>query len=122
MAHVHADRGQDAATRGSDDALALLEAVHAALCALLAEMMGAACGCPPPRSHASFLAVGGSEAQAAELAQMVNALFGLDLPADIIMRSPTPDALARTIAIAWFDGDGTAADLIELIEAIVDAE
>jgi hypothetical protein len=122
MAHVHADREQDAARRGSDDALVLLDTVHEALCRVVAEMMGAARGCPPLRSHASFLAVGGSEAQAAELAQMVNALFTLDLPADAIMRSPTPDALARTIASAWFDGDGTAGDLIELIEAITDAE
>jgi hypothetical protein len=122
MAFVHADRGQDAAARGSDDALLLLDTVHVALSEVVAEMMGAACGRPPPHSHASFPAIGGSEAQAAELAQMVNALFGLDLPADIIMRSPTPDALARTIAGAWFDGAGTAADLIELIEAIADAE
>ncbi|MEA2454301.1 MAG: hypothetical protein QOI45_563 [Thermoleophilaceae bacterium] len=114
MAYVHADR--------EPDALAVLDSLHEALGEVVAEMMGAARGCPPPRSHASFLALGGSEAQAAELAQMVNALFGLSLPDDIIMRSPTPDALARTIASAWFDGNGTAADLRELIEAIADAE
>jgi hypothetical protein len=121
MAFVHADREPDAAP-DSDDALVLLDTVHEALCEVVAEMMGAARGCPPPRSHASFIALGGSEAQAAELAQMVNALFALDLPDDVIMRSPTPDALARTIATAWFDGAGTAADLLELIGAIADAE
>ncbi len=121
MAYVHADRGPDTAP-GSDDALVLLDTVHETLCGLVAEMMGAAGGCPPPREHLSFLAVGGTEAQAAELAQMVNALFALNLPADVLLRSPTPDALARTIAAAWFDGHGTAADLIELLGAIADAE
>jgi hypothetical protein len=122
MAFGDAGRGREAAPRAADDALVVLDTVHVALCGLVAEMMGAARGCPAPRSHASFLAIGGSEAEAAELAQMVNALFGLSLPADAVMRSPTPDALARTIASAWFDGDGSAADLIELIEAIADAQ
>ena len=107
---------------GSTDALGLLETVHDALCELVAGMMGATRGSPPPRAHLSFFALGGTEPQAAELAQMVNALFGLTLPADIILRSPTPDALARTIETAWFDGEGTAADLLDLIGAIADAE
>jgi hypothetical protein len=120
MAFVHADSEPDAAP-DSDDALVLLDSVHEELCAVVAGMMGAARGCPPPRSHASFLAMGGSETEAAELAQMVNALFTLDLPADVILRSPTPDALARTIGTAWFDGGGKSADLRELIAAIADA-
>ena len=102
--------------------MAVVDSVHASLCEVVAEMMSAACGRAFPRSHLSFLALGGTETQAAELAQMVNALFGLSLPPDTIMRSPTPDALARTIAIAWFDGGGTAAGLLELIDALADAE
>ncbi|MEA2333165.1 MAG: hypothetical protein QOH58_3303 [Thermoleophilaceae bacterium] len=118
---VRADRGSRAAS-APDDALALLDTVHEALCGLVAGMMGAACGYAPPRPHLSFLAIGGTDSQAAELSQMVNAVFGLDLPPDIILRSPTPDALARTIAVAWFDADGTAVDLMDLIAAIADAE
>ena len=53
---------------------------------------------------------------------MVNALFGLDLPADTLMRSPTPDALARTIEIGWYEGGGTAAALIDLVQTLADAE
>jgi hypothetical protein len=102
--------------------MAVAGTAHEGLCGVVAEMMGAACDRPVPRAHLSFFALGGTDAQAAELAQMVNALFGLDLPADIILRSPTPDALARAIEIAWFDGDGTAADLLDLIGAIADAE
>lgn len=103
-------------------ALALLDTVHDELSGLVAGMMGAACGYAPPRPHLSFLAIGGTAEQGAELTQTVNAVFGLDLPADIIMRSPTPDALARTIAVAWFEADGSVADLVELIAAIADAE
>lgn len=121
MAFVHADREPDTAP-DSDDALVPLDSVHEELCAVVAGMMGAARGGPPPRSHASFLAMGGTETEAAELAQMMNALFTLDLPADVILRSPTPDALSRTIATAWFDGGGTAAHLLQLIAAIADAE
>ena len=102
--------------------LALLDTVHDELCGLVAGMMGAACGDAPPRPHLSFLAIGGTEEQAAELTRSVNAVFGLSLPADTIRRSPTPDALARTIAVAWFAADGSAADLIDLIAAIADAE
>jgi hypothetical protein len=121
MGFAHADRDPHAG-RGSDDALVLVDDLHGPLRALVADMMGAARGCPPPRSHASFLALGASEAEAVELARTMNALFALSLPDDVIMRSPTPDALARTIAIAWFDGKGTASDLLELIEAIAEAE
>ena len=72
----------------------------------------------PRAHHVSFLALGGGEAEALELAQAINALFGLDLPADTVMRSPTPDALARTIEYSW---PGSAADLVALIAAIADA-
>jgi Phosphopantetheine attachment site len=98
--------------------MALVETVHSRLCELVGEMMEEVCGRAIPRAHLSFLALGASEDQAAELTQMVNALFGLDLPADTALRSPTPDALARTIEIAWH---GSAADLVELIDAIADA-
>jgi hypothetical protein len=95
-----------------------VDTVHARLSELVAEMMEVACGRPVPRAHLSFLALGATEDQAAELTQMVNALFGLDLPADAALRSPTPDALARTIETAF---NGSAGELIDLVEAIADA-
>jgi phosphopantetheine binding protein len=98
--------------------MAVVDTVHEQLCQLLAEMMGDACGRQVTRPHLSFLALGGTDAQAAELARMVNALFALELPSDIIMRSPTPDALARTIETSW---EGSVSDLIDLIEALADA-
>lgn len=98
--------------------MAVVDTVHLKLCDLIADMMGSACGRPPLRAHLSFLQLGATEAQAAELTQVLNTLFGLDLPADTIMRSPTPDALARTIETEW---RGTATDLVELIGAIADA-
>jgi Phosphopantetheine attachment site len=101
--------------------MAVVDTVHLRLCDLIAEMMGGACGRPPLRAHLSFLQLGGTEAQAAELMQIVNTLFTLDLPADTILRSPTPDALARTIATAWFDADGNAPDLAERTRAIAEA-
>jgi hypothetical protein len=99
--------------------MVVIDTVHQSLSGLVAGMMGEACGRPAPRPHSSFFALGGTEAQAAELSKMVNALFALDLPVDAILRSPTPDALARTIGTAW---DGTPEDLVELIRAIADAE
>jgi hypothetical protein len=98
--------------------MAVVDRVHEQLCELLAELMSDACGRQIPRPHLSFLALGATEDQAAELTQMVNALFGLDLPPDTALRSPTPDALARTIEIAF---SGSPAELIDLIEAIADA-
>jgi Phosphopantetheine attachment site len=98
--------------------MAVVDSVHASLCEVVAEMMSATCGRPFPRAHLSFLALGGTEGQAVELTQMINALFGLDLPADTVMRSPTPDALARTIESSW---PGSRRDLVELIDAIADA-
>jgi hypothetical protein len=98
--------------------MALVETVHSRLCELVGEMMQEVCGRPIPRAHLSFLALGATEDQAAELTGMVNALFGLDLPADTALRSPTPDAMARTIEIAF---SGTPAELVDLIDAIADA-
>jgi Phosphopantetheine attachment site len=101
--------------------MAVVDSVHARLADLLSGMMGAVCGRPAPRAHLSFLALGGGEAEAAELAHTVNALFGVDLSGPNVMRSPTPDALARTIADRWFDGGGSAPDLVELIDAVAEA-
>jgi hypothetical protein len=102
--------------------MATVDTVHERLCDLLAEMMGSASGHAAPRPHSSFFALGGTEDQAADVIQIVNALFTLDLPADAIMTSPTPDALARAITSAWSQGDGAPAGLIELINAIADAQ
>ena len=98
--------------------MAVVDSIHASLCELVAEMMGAACGRAFPRAHLSFLALGGTEAEAFELTNMINALFGLELPIDTVMRSPTPDALARTIESSW---PGSATDLVALVAAIADA-
>jgi hypothetical protein len=98
--------------------MALVDSLHEQLCRLLAELMEHACGRPVPRAHVSFLALGATEGQAHELASMVNALFGLELPVDVALLSPTPDALARTIESAW---EGDPAGLGELVGAISDA-
>jgi hypothetical protein len=98
--------------------MAPVDSIHASLCELIAEMMSTACGRALPRAHLSFLALGGTEAQASELTQAINALFGLDLPADTVLRSPTPDALARTIESSW---RSSPTDLAELTRAIADA-
>jgi len=100
------------------ESMAVVDSVHASLCDLVAEMMSTTCGRAFPRAHLSFLALGGTEAQAAELTRMINALFGLDLPADSVMRSPTPDALARTIESSWRT---SRSDLAELTRAIAEA-
>ena len=101
--------------------MAVVDSVHTRLADLIAAMMGAVTGRPAPRPHLSFLALGGGEAEAEELASTVNAVFGLDLTADTVLRSPTPDALARTIADGWFDGGGSARDLVELVVALAEA-
>ena len=98
--------------------MAAVDSIHASLCELVAELMSTASGRAFPRAHVSFLAAGGTEDQAAELTSMVNALFGLELPADTVMRSPTPDALARTIETSW---RASPSDLDELTRAIADA-
>jgi len=78
-------------------------------------MMGAVCRRPAPRAHLSFLALGAGEREAAELAQTINAVFGLNLTADTVMCSPTPDALARTVESSW---GSSAGELLDLVEAL----
>jgi Phosphopantetheine attachment site len=104
----------------ADSGAALLGTIHESLSGLLAEMMGAVAGRSAPAPHVSFFALGVREPQALELRQMVNALFGLDLPADVALRSPTPDALARSIEGAWFERGGSADELLERIAALGD--
>jgi len=99
--------------------MAVLDSVHVRLADLLAGMMGAVCGRPAPRAHLSFLALGAGEPEATELAETVNAVFGLNLSGETVMRSPTPDALARTIESSWA---ASAADLLELVQALAEAE
>jgi hypothetical protein len=84
-----------------------LDAVHTALRGLLAEMIGP-------------IAVGGDAEAAAELAEMLSAVFGLDLAADTIMRSPAPDALARCIETAWYEGGGSVEELADRLSALAD--
>jgi Phosphopantetheine attachment site len=104
---MHAERGAAAP-----------EATHRELIDLTGEMMAAATGRSSPAPHVSFFAMGGTPAQALELRQMVNSLFALDLPSDMVLRSPTPDALARSIETAWFDAGGSAGELLERIAAL----
>ena len=99
--------------------MAVLDSVHVRLADLLAGMMGVVCGRPAPRAHLSFLALGAGEPEATELAETVNAVFGLNLSGETVMRSPTPDALARTIESSW---TASAADLLELVQALAEAE
>jgi hypothetical protein len=102
----------------ADSGAALLGTIHESLSGLLADMMGSAAGRSAPAPHVSFFALGVREPEALELIQIVNTVFGLDLPADTVLRSPTPDSLARGIETAWFDADGSAADLAERIAAL----
>jgi hypothetical protein len=106
----------------ADSAAALLGTIHESLSRLLADMMGSASGRSAPAPHVSFFALGVGDPQALELVQIVNAVFGLDLPADTVLRSPTPDSLARSIETAWFEADGSAADLAERIAALSDED
>jgi hypothetical protein len=64
----------------------------------------------------------GRDADAHELAQMLNALFGIELSADAILSTPTPDAVARSIESAWFDGGGSAEELTQRLAALADDE
>jgi hypothetical protein len=104
----------------ADSAAAPLGAIHESLSGLVADMMGAAAGRSAPAPHVSFFALGAREPHALELRQMVNALFGLALPADTVLRSPTPDALARSIGAAWFERGGSAGELAERIAVLSD--
>jgi hypothetical protein len=104
----------------ADSGAALLGAIHESLSELLADMMGSSAGRSAPSPHVSFFALGVGEPQALELIQIVNAVFGLGLAADTVLRSPTPDSLARSVETAWFDADGSAAELAERIAALSD--
>jgi hypothetical protein len=64
----------------------------------------------------------GRDADAHELAQMLNALFGIDLTADAILRTPTPDAVARSVESAWYDGGGSAEELTQRLAALAEDE
>jgi hypothetical protein len=99
--------------------MAVVDSLHARLADVLAGMMGTVCGRPAPRAHLSFMALGGGESEAAELAQTVNAVFGLSLTSEMVMRSPTPDSLALTIESAW---GSSPSDLIGLVEALAEAD
>jgi hypothetical protein len=102
----------------ADTGAALLGTIHESLSGLLADMMGSAAGRSAPSAHVSFFALGVREPQALELVQILNAVFALGLPADTVLRSPTPDSLARCIETAWFEAGGSAADLAERIAAL----
>jgi phosphopantetheine binding protein len=95
--------------------MAVVDSLHARLADVIAGMMGSVCARPAPRAHLSFLALGGGEPEATELAQTVNAVFGLSLTGEMIMRSPTPDALARTIESSW---GASPTDLLDLVDAL----
>ena len=119
MAHAFTGREPE---QTADVDLALMETVLDSLSELVAGLMAAACSTAPPRPHLSFLALGGTAQHAEEISRMVNALFGLAITGDAVMRSPTPDSLARTIAIAWFEANGSVTDLLELMAVIADTE
>jgi len=104
----------------ADPGAALVDAIHDALRELIAGMMGASAGRSSPAPHVSFFALGASDAQALELAEILSAVFGLDLPADTVMRSPTPDALARSVETAWYDGGGSVEELADRLTALAD--
>jgi Phosphopantetheine attachment site len=106
----------------ADSGAALLGTIHESLSGLLADMMGSAAGRSAPAPHVSFFALDVRDAEALELVQIVNAVFGLALPADTVLRSPTPDSLARSIETAWFEAESSAADLAERIAALTDDE
>jgi hypothetical protein len=113
-------RPADNAPMSTDSRAALLGTIHESLSGLVADMMGSAVGASAPAPHVSFLAVGAREPHALELVQILNAVFALDLAADTVLRSPTPDALARSIETAWFESGGTAAELAERIATLTD--
>jgi hypothetical protein len=106
----------------ADGGAAALDTIHDSLRDLIAGMMATSTERSKPAPHVSFFALGAENAQAFELVQVLNAVFGLDLPSDAVLRSPTPDALARSVETAWFDGDGTTEDLAERLAALGDDE
>jgi hypothetical protein len=106
----------------ADPGAALLDTIHESLREMISGMMGAMTGRSSPAPHVSLMALGGTDAYALELIQILNAVFGLDLPSDTVLRSPTPDSLARSIETAWFDADGNAEELAERLLALADDE
>jgi hypothetical protein len=86
-----------------------LETVHLGLRALLADMIGP-------------VALGGDPEAAAELAEMVSAVFGVELGVETILGSPKPAGLASAIEDAWFGGGGTMAELQERVGALTEDE
>ncbi|MGH2781496.1 MAG: hypothetical protein ACRDLA_08840 [Thermoleophilaceae bacterium] len=73
------------------------EALRGALRAVVAEIMGTA-----------------------EPVQLLNALFGLELPEDVVLSAPTARALAHSVERAWFDGGATEDELAERLTALAD--
>jgi hypothetical protein len=55
-----------------------------------------------------------------ELVPMLNALFGIRLPADAIGTAPTATELARLVEEAWFGSGATAQELAQRIAALGD--
>jgi hypothetical protein len=108
------------AKHGPHGAMPLPEPLHEALRALVAEMMGTVAGTPAPGRHVSFAVIGGGGVKAAELAAMLSALFGLDLPRDAVLDAPTPDSLARAVGGRWLAAGGTVKELADCVRAIAD--
>lgn len=84
-------------------------AVHAALRSLLADMIGP-------------VALGGDPEAAAELAEMVHAVFGVELEVETILGSPKPAGLAEAIEGAWFEAGGTAEELGDRVAALTEED
>jgi|Tabmets5t2r1_1033131.scaffolds.fasta_scaffold31929_2 hypothetical protein len=81
--------------------------VHTALRGLLAEMIGP-------------IAIRGDAEAAAELTDMLRAVFGVDLTAEQVLGSPSPGGLADAIEAAWFEAGGTAEELSERLSALIE--
>lgn len=86
-----------------------LETVHTDLRAVLAEMIGP-------------VALGEDPQAAAELAEMVGAVFGVELDVETILSCPKPAGLAGAIEDAWFDAGGTAEELGDRVAALTEDE
>jgi hypothetical protein len=91
------------------DRPAALETVHPALRALLADMIGP-------------FALGEDGETAAELADMVRAVFGVELPIETILSSPKPAGLACAIEEAWLETGGTVEELGDRVAALTDED
>jgi hypothetical protein len=84
-----------------------LEAVHTALRGLLAEMIGP-------------IAIRGDAEAAAELTDMLRAVFGVHLNVENVLGSPSPGELASVIETAWFEAGGTADELSDRLSALIE--